>query len=59
MPISPGVNAARFGEDPDGVDVGELALIGRHARRCVAFGEFDMVVAFAHRESDIVDLTSF
>ena len=41
---------ARFGEDADGIDVRELALVGRHAVGRVALGELDMPVAFGMGE---------
>ena len=49
-------DAARFGKDADGVDVGQLALIGRHAVGGVALGELDMAVAFAHGEAEVLQM---
>ena len=46
--------AGGLGEDRDGVDIAELALIGRHAGRGVAFGELDVGVALARGKQQIV-----
>ena len=41
------------GEDREPVDVGRLALIGRHAQRRVALELFDRAKAFLRGEGDI------
>ena len=46
--------AGRLGEDGDGIDIAELALVGRHAGRRVALGELDIAIAFLRRERQIL-----
>jgi hypothetical protein len=45
--------AARLGQQPDGVHIGQLALIGRHAVGGVALGQFHIAIAFLHGEPKI------
>ena len=46
-----GRDAACLGENADRVDIGELALVGRHAVGGVALGKLDMAVTFARGEA--------
>ena len=47
--------AARgFGQDGDGIDVAELALVGRHAGGGVALGQLDVAIALARGQRQIL-----
>ena len=45
----------QFGHDGEAYDVGGFALIGRHAKRGVAFQMFDRAEAFLMRKLDVFD----
>lgn len=49
-------DASDLGEDPDRIDVRELALIGRHAIGRIAFGKLDMAVALVHGELEVLEM---
>ena len=49
----------QLGHDREAVDVGGLALVGRHAERGVALEMLDRAEAFARGERDVVAVTSF
>ena len=49
-------DAAGFGQNADGIDVGKLALIGRHAVGRVALGKLDIAIAFADGKTEILEV---